>query len=736
MKKILLTICFLLIATSGWCANRFWVGGSDTWDGTAGTKWALTSGGTGGAAVPTPSDDVYFDSGSGAVTVTTSGTTTDYANNISFSGFTGILSHDAATTINIYGNATWVSGMTYTLGSATTSAIIFASTATGKTFTSGTKTFGNLTFDGVGGGWTLQDNLTSTGALDLTAGTLVMGNHTHSALAFVSSNSNTRTLDIQNTTFNATSGVNTYYGWNITTATNFTLVNNSSTIINLARQTAGVYFAGGGQTYLGSVNYTGNLGIYILDANTFNNFSFDAAGSSWPYLQFGLSADQTITGTLTLKGGLDNRYRLLVLSNILGAQKIITNTGATVVGQRADFQDIGFSSPVDLSTYVLFPGGAGDGGNNTNISFPSPRTLYYKLQGGGTTPYHSAYNARTWYTGSGGTGTQLDALDSPLLQDTAYYNASSDVLWNYGPDIDQNRVGTLSFEGIPTHALYDPANNNIYIYGSYYGSASSAGDNYAFLNFMGRGTSYYKSNGYGVSCIIVNAYSGTVQLLDTGYVSTWSNVFTVQSGTFNDGNYDVYFGRLSIARGTVIGGTGTWTSINDQGTFRIYITGGNVNFSTTNFNILYGTPGECYFFLNGVTFNNFTLSTATSGADFYSFWDSFGINGVLTFPAPSNIKVAAGITITMGASSSISAAGSSGNLISIDARFGDGTWTITRPSGTQTFSLDWLTLNRSVATQANTFYAGANTTNTGTNTNWVFSAPPSLGGKPLIMFSD
>jgi hypothetical protein len=51
-------------------ANRFWVGGTASWDATAGTKWALTSGGAGGQAVPTSSDDVFFDGTSGAVTIT------------------------------------------------------------------------------------------------------------------------------------------------------------------------------------------------------------------------------------------------------------------------------------------------------------------------------------------------------------------------------------------------------------------------------------------------------------------------------------------------------------------------------------------------------------------------------------------------------------------------------------------------------------------------------------------
>jgi hypothetical protein len=51
-------------------ANRFWVGGTANWDITAGSKWSTVSGGSGGSAVPTTSDDVFFDANSGASVVT------------------------------------------------------------------------------------------------------------------------------------------------------------------------------------------------------------------------------------------------------------------------------------------------------------------------------------------------------------------------------------------------------------------------------------------------------------------------------------------------------------------------------------------------------------------------------------------------------------------------------------------------------------------------------------------
>jgi hypothetical protein len=52
-------------------ANRFWVGGTGTWDSTNTANWSTTSGGAGGASVPTSADFVTFNasSGGGAITL-------------------------------------------------------------------------------------------------------------------------------------------------------------------------------------------------------------------------------------------------------------------------------------------------------------------------------------------------------------------------------------------------------------------------------------------------------------------------------------------------------------------------------------------------------------------------------------------------------------------------------------------------------------------------------------------
>lgn len=46
-------------------ANRYWVGGTGTWDTSSTTHWSSTDGGSGGASVPTSTDDVFITSNSG-----------------------------------------------------------------------------------------------------------------------------------------------------------------------------------------------------------------------------------------------------------------------------------------------------------------------------------------------------------------------------------------------------------------------------------------------------------------------------------------------------------------------------------------------------------------------------------------------------------------------------------------------------------------------------------------------
>jgi hypothetical protein len=55
----------LWLLIGGNVSTYYWVGGNGTWDTVSTANWSLTSGGAGGAGVPTTVDDVVFDGLSG-----------------------------------------------------------------------------------------------------------------------------------------------------------------------------------------------------------------------------------------------------------------------------------------------------------------------------------------------------------------------------------------------------------------------------------------------------------------------------------------------------------------------------------------------------------------------------------------------------------------------------------------------------------------------------------------------
>jgi hypothetical protein len=176
-------------------ADRYWVGGTGTWDAAATTNWSASSGGASGASVPTAADNVIFDAGSdagGIFTVTLSGTRLCLNITASSLDFTMTLGGTGGLTVS--GNLSFpATNFTRSYTGTTT----FNSTTSGKTITTNGVSFnGDITFNGVGGVWQLQDNFTTANnrTTTLTNGTLDINNFVLSTGLFVSSNSNTRVL--------------------------------------------------------------------------------------------------------------------------------------------------------------------------------------------------------------------------------------------------------------------------------------------------------------------------------------------------------------------------------------------------------------------------------------------------------------------------------------------------------------------------------------------------------------
>ena len=115
-------------------ANRYWVGGTATWDATVGTKWSATSGGAGGASVPTSSDAVFFDQAS-TYTVTLSGSLscaslTVSAGSVTFTStgtlaINGDMTLNATTTWSATGTISWSGTSTITTNGVTINSTSF-----------------------------------------------------------------------------------------------------------------------------------------------------------------------------------------------------------------------------------------------------------------------------------------------------------------------------------------------------------------------------------------------------------------------------------------------------------------------------------------------------------------------------------------------------------------------------------------------------------------------------------
>ena len=265
-------------------ADRYWVGGSGTWDSTTTTNWSASDGGAGGASVPTAADNVIFNGnsnvGTGSFTVTTAVSTRPC---LSFT-VTGL---DGAMTLAGTIGITVSASMTLPASnfSWTNTGLLTFNATTSQTITSGGNIITSpISFNGTAGTWALQDAFTCSGSVvSLNAGTLNLNGYTLTATTFASSVSVARTIAFGTTGIISLSGTGTV--WNSSTITNFSytgtsnvrLTNGGSTAITITAGaassaqalnfavTAGTYaltFTAGGN--LGSLNFTGFSGSYTL----------------------------------------------------------------------------------------------------------------------------------------------------------------------------------------------------------------------------------------------------------------------------------------------------------------------------------------------------------------------------------------------------------------------------------------------------------------------------------------
>lgn len=337
-------------------ADRYWVGGSGNW-GDDTNHWAITDGGAPGAGnLPASTDDAHFTalSNATAYTVTVTAAGTKACRHLLFEAApasSGTITFAGSTAFpNVTGNIQLLSGMSWTY----TGTMTLTSTAPGNTLTWNSVSVVNpFVFNGVGGGWTFQDDFTSSMPLSMLNGALDFNGKA------VTLTGAAATITHASGTFALTTGAATIsLNGNITAAASgFTLVGSGSSW-NLTNNITNV---GGNALAFGNVTYTSGVTKTIPAGVTMTSLTYAPSGTA----TLTVNGDPTITGTLMLTGLSD--VAPLTVTHASTAQDF---TAGTVNLVDIQFQNITAHGAIPWSGTRLV-----DLGGNSNINFGnSPAT--------------------------------------------------------------------------------------------------------------------------------------------------------------------------------------------------------------------------------------------------------------------------------------------------------------------------------------------------------------------------
>lgn len=339
-------------------ADRYWVGGTAAWDGTALLKWSATSGGLGGAALPTTADDVFFTNLSTGTCTVSAGNTG--AKSINCTGFTGTIAGTAG--ITVAGSVTLVAGMTYSHTG------IMTFTGTGTLTTAG-KVFSAVTVNGSGITLTLGDALnTSTRSFNITRGTFNAAIYNVTCSAVFSFNTNTRTITMGSGLWTL-SGTGTV--WNTSNPTNLTFNKNTADILLSDTSGLGKAFSGGGLSF-NKLTIGGATGTSTFSLNGANTFSELASIKTVAHtIRFAASANGTTIDVWSVTGTTGNI--VTVDSNVAGIQRNFNLTNVTSGIDYLSVKDI----VVNQANRFYVGVNSTDGGNNLNVIFTVPPSSGY-----------------------------------------------------------------------------------------------------------------------------------------------------------------------------------------------------------------------------------------------------------------------------------------------------------------------------------------------------------------------
>jgi len=413
---------------TGWTINTktynelYWVGGTGMWDDPA--NWSFTSGGPGGACIPTPGEDVIFDVNSfnGPLDIVMINVENAYCQDMRWENVSGMpaLNGGVDQNIRIFGSLALSPQMTYNFDGD----LYFQSNAAGNTIrTAGHELKKDVLLTGLGG-WTLEDDLFLFRYLDFLSGSLNTNDQDLSFREFRSEVTTDRQLfltssqiELRDTTFRE------FLSWRMN---NLNLDFDAGTSKVIFNNTGSIELSGSGSSEFHHVvmmasgyqnNYTNNpsgyLGMDTLELygwHRFNNHIYPQNLIINPGYELRIEGQDTLTfDSLAVLGGCGSFAE--ISSRTLNTPVVIRPTRPNQVSNliiRDLHNNTGIPLTLDQSV---------DLGNNLGWAFnqDAGRTLYWVGDGGEwNDPVH-------WSLSSGGPGGECP----PGPSDNIYFDGNS-----------------------------------------------------------------------------------------------------------------------------------------------------------------------------------------------------------------------------------------------------------------------------------------------------------------------
>jgi hypothetical protein len=665
---------------------------------------------TGGSATTAPNVSVTAGAAGSIVAITTA----SWVQDLNFTGFSGTFAPAAATTIA--GSLTAVAGMTWTTGTGT---ITFAATATGKTITSAGKSLYAVTFNGVGGGWSLQDTMTATNLLTLTAGTVTLNGFDATCLTFNSNNSNARGVAFGTNYVNITSTATTTV-LDITTATAFTPTGaggfkltgaaasaitrtvvigttggaaSTAPNVSVAAGAAGSIFALTTASWIGGLDFTGFSGTWSPATNTttfsgsltlVSGMTLTTGTGAWTFA--GASGIQTITSAGKTLGPLviNNTGTSVQLQDNLTVNSTLTFTQGTL--------DLNARTTTGITTVTFATGPSTVSGGTltcTSVTHTSGSATLGSLTTTGA------------YTFTAGTITLTGTLTCASFSSS---NANTRTIAFSTNNITINGTGTVwnmaaltgfTYTGTPTVNI----SNNSATAATVTMTGATATN---ALNFN-------VTTGTYALTLSTNATIGSLNF--TGFTGTWAP--TTQTATF--------YGALTLVSGmTLTAGTGAWTFAGASGIQAITSAGKTLGPLVIN------NTGTSVQLQDNLTTNS-TL-TFTQGTLDLNARTTTGITTVTFATGPSTIS---GGTLTCTSVTHTSGSATLGSLTTT------GAYTFTAGTITLTGTLTCASFSSANSNTRAIAFGTSNITVNGTGTVWSMTASGfTYTGTPTVNISN